>query len=364
MHLVNNRSYFSKIKSHLGFSPKAIIGILIVLLVLLMVISVPYRNMGLEEAYYVLYQDAIGGISKWWENEERMVFAAERTREESLVRILYNWNLPRTLGAVLVGGSLAAAGAVYQGIFRNPLVSPDLLGASSGAAFGGALAIFFYWTGVKSLLVAFACSLLAVLIVYLISLAVRENQTLTLLLAGIMVSSLFSAGINVLKTFAPADTTIPSIVFWLMGAISPGFNMRSLQYLILPVFIGLLILYVLRWKINLMTLGEDEARSMGINPVIIRGIVIFAATLITAASVSICGTIGWVGLVVPHVVRKLVGPDFRVLLPASVVLGGIIVLFLDNMALMHNPVMPLGVFTGFVGVPFYLLLLLDRRKAL
>ena len=349
-----------------GIRPGIVLLILGVLLAGLCICSIPGR-WGFAEAYSVIFKKLLGQIPDWWNEAGRFVFLTELTDEEVISKSLTLYYLPRVAGAVLVGASLAAAGGVYQGIFQNPLVSPDLLGASAGAAFGGALAIFMAWGGIQSILVAFAFGMLAVMIVYMISLAsgiARENQTLTLLLAGVMVSSLFHAGINMLKAFVPDDNTLPSLTFWLMGAISPGFGLRHLSYIVIPVLIGLLMLFILRWKINLLTVGEDEAKSMGVNPVLVRGLAILAATLVTSASVAVCGTIGWVGLVIPHFVRKLIGSDYRVLLPASMIVGGMAVLLLDNLARLSNPVMPLGVYTGLVGVPFYLVLLLGGRRQL
>ncbi len=358
----------AKIKLWAGtIKPGTILLVLSVLLAILWVYSVPKGHfpIGFGEAYTVLFHKLTGGIPDWWSEAGRFVFISEFSREEQVSGTLLGSYLPRTTGAVLVGASLAAAGAVFQGIFRNPLVSPDLLGASSGAAFGGALGIFFYWGGAASLTAAFAFGSLAVLVVYLISLASdRDNQTLILLLAGVMISSLFHAGIMALKFFSPDDEQLPAITFWLMGMIYPRFGIEELKYIVLPVGAGLTLLFLLRWQINLLTAGEDEARSMGVNPVLARGSAILAATLVTAACVAVCGIIGWVGLVIPHFVRKLVGPDYRVLLPASMIVGGMAVLLLDNAALAGNRIMPLGVFTGFIGVPFYLILLMDRRRQL
>jgi iron complex transport system permease protein len=314
-------------------------------------------RVGFWEAYRILWQTVCGAIPNGWK------LASFASHEQIVSRILTQNYLPRLAGSLLVGGSLAASGAAYQGIFRNPLVSPDLLGASSGAAFGGALGLFFGWSAAKSVAAAFVCGLLAVLAVYLISFATRDDQPLTMLLAGVMISSIFHAGITAMKTFAD-DDTLPAITFWLLGSISPGFDLHALKKIILPVAAGLIVLYRLRWKVNLATLGDDEARSLGINPMLLRGITIFAATLITSACVAVCGSIGWVGLVVPHLMRRFVGRDYRALLPASILTGGIVVLLLDDLALIGPAVTPLGVFTGFIGVPFYIALLLNRRNEL
>ena len=350
----------------LKIKPRSIFLILFLLLLALCIYSIPqgHFKVGFTEAYHNLYKTIMGLVPDWWTQSDRFVAAGEYTRDERVSRILLQNYLPRTAGAVLVGASLAAAGSVYQGIFRNPLVSPDLLGASAGAAFGGALGLFLNGGTITTttMLYAFVFGMLAVGIVYLVSLSTQGEQNLTLLLGGVMIGSLFHAGITALKTFAPDDDVLPSITYWLMGAISPGFKLQQLKYLVIPVAVGLFILMLMRWKFNLLTVGEEEARSMGINPTRVKGMAIIGATLVTSASVALCGTIGWVGLVIPHFVRRLVGPDFRVLLPASMLVGGIAVLLLDNLVLIGTRILPMGVYTGFIGVPFYLALLMDRRQ--
>lgn len=265
--------------------------------------------------------------------------------------------LPRAAAAILVGAALSAAGAAYQGMFQNPMVSPDILGASAGAGFGAALCIFL---GASYLLVtasAFAFGMAAVLLAYAVSRVCRTDPTLGLVLAGIMIGSLFSAGTSFLKLIADTDSVLPAITYWLMGSLS---NVRSKDLLAaIPILGGLIPLFLLRWRINLLTTGEEEARSMGVNTGALRLGIILCATLVTAASVSISGMIGWVGLVIPHFCRMIFGCDYRRLIPASVLMGGAFLLAVDDFArLIASSEIPIGILTAFIGTPVFLYLIL------
>src|SRR5450756_506369 len=218
---------------------------------------------------------------------------------ERMQSIVFNVRLPRILAACLVGCSLSAAGAAYQGVFQNPMASPDILGATAGAAFGAALAILLGGSNRLIMLSAFCFSLLTVLLVWLISLRARGSRVLGLILSGIMISSLFSAGTSFLKLVADPTDQLPAITYWLMGSLA-GIKANDLLFVTVPMVGGLLILLMLRWRINILTLGDDQARTMGINAKMLRLLVILASTLITAAAVSVSGMIGWVGLVIPH----------------------------------------------------------------
>lgn len=271
---------------------------------------------------------------------------------------LWNIRLPRVLAAVLIGAALSSAGAAYQAMFRNPLVSPDILGVSAGAGLGAALAIFF---GLPMLLVqgiAFLGGLIAVTMVCVVAALVRRHEpTLVLVLAGVAVSALLGAGISLLKLLADPYTQLPTITFWLLGGLNTivGSDLLTATPLLVA---GLLPLVLLRWRINLLSLGDEEAASLGIAVTPMRWTLIAAATLCTAAAVSLAGIIGWVGLVVPHIARLLVGADFRQLLPASLLLGGSFLLAADTLARTLAPIeLPLGILTAFVGVPCFLLVL-------
>ena len=272
--------------------------------------------------------------------------------------VVFQIRLPRIAAAALVGAALAVAGVSYQGMFRNPMVSPDSLGASTGAGFGAALAILLGAGYFGISLTAFCFGLLAVAAAYLVSCLSRTNQTVALILAGMMISSLFSAATSYVKLVADTQQQLPAITYWLMGSLS-SIKPRDVFFLVLPVALGLIPLLVLRWRMNLLTLGDEEARSMGVNTRLLRLAVIVCATLLTAASVAVSGMIGWIGLVIPHFCRMLFGYDYRRLLPAAALFGAAFLVVVDDIArLAYTGELPLGILTAFVGAPIFLYLLL------
>ena len=271
--------------------------------------------------------------------------------------VILNIRLPRVALAGVVGAALSAAGAAYQGMFRNPMVSPDILGASNGAGFGAALGILcsFGYFGVT--LSAFLFGIGAVALAWLVSRVSRMNATLSMVLAGIVVGSLFSAGTSFIKLVADTNDQLPAITYWLMGSLSSAKN-RDLLFALIPVILGTVPLLLLRWKINFLTLGEEEAKSLGINTTRLRLVIVVCATLITAASVAVSGMIGWIGLVIPHFARMLFGHDYKRLLPASMLLGATFLVVVDNIArLAASSEIPLGVLTSFVGAPVFVWLM-------
>lgn len=276
--------------------------------------------------------------------------------------VLYNVRLPRIFLACLVGCCMAAAGAVFQGVFQNPMASPDILGASNGAAFGAALAILFGASRGGITAAAFTGGLLTVALVFAISERAHGKKVVTLILAGIMISSLFSAGTSFVKLVADPANQLPAITYWLMGSLS-GAKKKEVLFVLIPMAFGLIPLLALRWRLNILTLGDDEARSLGVNAKALRYTVIICATLITAASVSVSGMIGWVGLVIPHLCRKLVGNDFKYLLPASMLGGALFLLIVDDVSrnLLATEI-PIGILTAFIGAPFFIWLILRREQ--
>lgn len=274
-----------------------------------------------------------------------------------------NLRLPRILLACLVGCSLSAAGTAYQSVFRNPMAAPDILGASSGACFGAALAILLGFQRLGVTAAAFAASLATVALVYVLARGIRGNQVVNLLLAGIMISSLFSAGTSYIKLVADPTNQLPEITYWLMGSLS-GTRLADVARILPAMAAGLLPLFLLRWKLNLLTLGDDEARAMGVNAPRLRFLTVVCATLVTAASIAVSGMIGWVGLVVPHLCRKLVGSNFKVLLPCSMLAGAAFLLLVDNLSrnLLATEI-PIGILTAFTGAPFFLYLMLRKGGA-
>jgi iron complex transport system permease protein len=265
---------------------------------------------------------------------------------------------PRVVAAALVGAALAVAGAAFQGLFRNPLVSPDLLGASSGAALGAVLGIFLS-LGVFAIQgLAFVGGLIAVAAVYLIGSAVRSRDpVLVLVLTGVVIGSLLGAGVGLMKYLADPYNQLPAMTFWLLGSLA-SINVADLVPLLGPVALGSLVLFVLRWRLNVMSLPDEEARALGVPTGPLRVTIVAAATLVTSASVATAGIIGWVGLVVPHIARSLVGPDFARLIPASALIGGGLLLAIDTLARTIAAIeIPLGILTALLGTPFFIWLL-------
>lgn len=278
--------------------------------------------------------------------------------EGQATTVVWSLRLPRLAAALLVGAALSAAGTAYQAMFRNPLVSPDILGASAGAGMGAALAILF---GVPTLGIqgaAFAGGLAAVGLVTLVAGRVRRHDpVLVLVLAGIAIGTLFSAGISLAKVLADPTVQLPSITFWLLGGLgasSPADVARAAPL----VAAGLLPLFLLRHRVDLLTLADEEAAALGEDVPRLRFTLIVGATLVTGASVAIAGVVGWVGLVVPHAARLLVGPRFARSLPASLLLGAAFVAIADTLARSAAAIeLPLGILTALVGAPAFLWLL-------
>ncbi len=270
---------------------------------------------------------------------------------------------PRIAAALLVGAALAAAGAAYQGLFRNPLVSPDILGVSSGAALGAVIGIFLSLPVLAIQGLSFVGGLGAVAVVYGVATAVRgHDPVLVLVLAGVAIGALFGAGVALLKYIADPSTPLPAITFWLLGSLA-GSAPTDLGTAAPLVLAGLVPLVLLRWRINLLSLGDEEAQALGVSTGVTRAAVIAAATLMTASVVSISGIIGWVGLLIPHFARLLVGPDFGRLLPTAAFLGGAFMLLVDTLARTVASIeVPLGVLTALVGTPFFVWLLATVRR--
>lgn len=278
--------------------------------------------------------------------------------------VIWQLRFPRIAAAILVGAGLAAAGAAYQGMFRNPLVSPDILGVSSGAGLGAVVAIYLGLSLFWVQMLAFVGGLLAVLIVYVIARMVRRHDpVLVLVLAGVAVGSLLGAGISLVKVLADPYSQLSVITFWLLGGLN-SINHVEMLWALPWMLAGLLPLLLLRWRMNLLSLPDEEAQMLGVPVQRLRGVLIVAATLLTASAISFTGIIGWVGLVIPHVARLLVGPNFSKLLPTSLMLGGIFLLLTDTLARTAAPIeLPLGVLTSLVGAPFFLFLLARNSAA-
>ena len=287
-------------------------------------------------------------------------FGVESDVVPQAVTIFWHIRFPRVLSAMLIGASLSVAGATYQGMFRNPLVSPDILGVSSGASLGAALAILLGAGNGMTQLAAFTGGVAAVAFSYIISRKSAHQQTLILVLTGSMMMALCNAGVTMIKYIADPQDVLQQITFWLMGSLTKT-DMASLAWSAVPMLAGLLVIFILRWRINLLTLDEEEARSLGVNLNVDRLIFICASTLLSAAAVCLGGLIGWVGLMIPHMTRSLTGANYRRLIPAAALLGAIYLLVMDDLArALFSMELPLGVVTSVLGAPFFIYLILKR----
>jgi len=271
--------------------------------------------------------------------------------------ILWTVRMPRILAACIVGTALSSAGSVYQGVFENPMAAPDFLGASSGAALGAALAIILGMNDVMITVMAFFMSLLTIVLVYMIGNRTKGNKTVGLVLAGLMVSALAQAGTSFIKLVADQTNELPEITYWLMGSLT-GITGEDVLFAFIVTMIGLIPLLLIRWKINVLTIGEQEASTMGVRVDLVRAVSLVCATLITAAAVSISGMIGWVGLVVPHFCRKIVGNNYKFLLPATILTGAFFLLMVDNVSRnLFEVEIPIGILTAVIGAPFFIYLI-------
>lgn len=319
-------------------------------------------TVSLPNVFRILFARLAELLPDAWEPAVKDFFGLQPTWEKAAQTVVLQVRLPRATAAALIGAALAASGAAYQGVFRNPLVSPDVLGASSGAAFGAALGIFCSvgYFGISVL--SFVCGLGAVVLASIISRCSRRNNTLTMVLTGMMISALFSSGTSLIKLVADTDEVLPAITYWLLGSLA-AIRGGDVVLIFWPILLALVPLLALRWKLNLLTLEEEEARSLGLATGPVRAAVILCATLLTATSVAVSGLIGWVGLVIPHFARMLFGGDYRRVLPASCLLGAGFLMIVDNAArLLAVQEIPLGILTSFVGAPVFLLLILKGGR--
>ncbi|MCW4010371.1 MAG: iron ABC transporter permease [Candidatus Bathyarchaeota archaeon] len=282
----------------------------------------------------------------------KILFFGDRS-DSTATLVIFNVRLPRVIAALTVGASLAVTGAAFQGLFKNPLVSSYQLGVSSGAGFGAALAITLAGSTLMIQGYAFFFGIIAVLASFAMSRIYKGSSTLTLILSGIIVGSFFSALVSLMQYIADPRDTLPSIVFWLMGSLA-SIRVSSLLPTVIVIVAGITVLMLVRWRINILAMGEDEARSLGINLRVLVSLVVACCTIVTASAVCISGVIGWVGLVIPHIGRMLVGPDYKKLLPVSLLIGASYLLVIDDIArTLISGELPLGILTALVGTPFF-----------
>ena len=277
--------------------------------------------------------------------------------------VIWRVRMPRIFAAILVGSSLSVSGATYQGLFRNPMVSPDILGASAGASVGACIMMLFNMGPVPVQIAAFSMGIFAVALSYFLSKSIGKgsNTVLLLVLCGMTINTLFQAFVSITKYLADTDEQLPAMTYWLMGSLAKV-SYKDLTFFLIPFVLGVIPIFSLRWKLNLLSFGEDEAKSMGIDVSTVRIVCIVCATLLTAAVVSIAGTIGWVGLMIPHLVRFIVGPNNKTVIPFSLLTGALFMLIVDNFcrSLLAYEI-PLGVLTSLIGAPFFIYILFRTR---
>ncbi|WP_010240501.1 FecCD family ABC transporter permease [Clostridium arbusti] len=328
------------------------IGILIIMLAAIFLLSFTLGRYAipLPELLNILIGKFLNLPATWPKSEEMVLFQ---------VRI------PRIFAALLIGTALSASGAAYQGLFKNPMVSPDILGASSGAGVGAVIAILLSFGSVGMQLMAFIMGLIAVALTYIISSIIGRHRSsiVLLVLIGMVVSNIFSAIISITKYLADPDNKLPTITFWLMGGLSVIDGSDILMFLI-PFTLGIVPLILIRWKINILSFGDEEAKTLGVDTRRMRLIIIICSTMLTAAAVSISGMISWIGLIIPHIARIIVGPNYKILLPVSMIIGGGFLLLVDDFARnMFTLEVPLGILTSIIGAPLFLYLLLKSKKS-
>ena len=291
--------------------------------------------------------------------------ASEMRYGDMMQTVVFEVRLPRVILAMMVGCSLSVSGAVYQCVFKNPMASPNILGTSSGAGLGTALAIIFSFGAIYTQMISFAFGLLAVAITYAISAKIgrRGNLILVFVLTGILVSTVFQALISLVKYTADPYEKLPAITFWLMGSLSTA-GKNDILIILVPFLLGIVPLFLMRWRLNILSLGDDDVKCLGIDVRNLRLIVIGCSTLLTASCVSVAGIIGWVGLIVPHIARMLVGSNFIALLPGSALIGATYLLLIDDAARgIFKAEIPLSILTALIGAPYFIYLLVKTKDA-
>lgn len=293
---------------------------------------------------------------------ESGLMSLEPTWNDQMRTVVMSIRLPRLIASLLIGGALAIAGATFQGIFRNPLVSPDLLGISNGAAVGASIAILMRLPALTIQFSALAMGLVTVFITTRIPRLFRQNSPLMLVLAGVIMSGFMAALLGVAKFVADPEDELGQIVFWTLGSVATV-KLSDVALVVIPMLIAIVVLVMLRWRVTLLSLGDAEARSLGVNVTRVRGVMIICATITTAGAVSLAGTISWVGLIIPHLARLIVGEENRFLVPLSLILGAEFMLVVDTLArTLTGSEIPLSIITGVLGAPLFLLLL-GRQRA-
>ena len=292
------------------------------------------------------------------------ILPIERSWDDLTDSVIFTLRLPRTVAAVLIGAALALSGATYQSIFKNPMCSPDLLGVSSGACVGAAIAILSDAGSLMTQLGAFLGGVAAVALTMLIPRLMRNESTVVLILSGVVISSLMSSVMSIIKFVADTDTKLAEITYWMMGSFAT-IKFSEMVPVLPTILLPMLVIFLMRYRLNVLSLGDQEARSLGINLKRTRGVFILCSTLITASCVCIAGSIGWVGLIIPHVSRMLAGSDNKRMLPVAALVGGVFMLLIDMLARTLTPAeLKLGILTGLIGAPFFIAILVKQSRGL
>ena len=283
-------------------------------------------------------------------------FGLGTAASDQIERVLWNMRFPRILLALLVGAGLSVSGCAFQSLFSNPLATPDTLGVASGASFGAALALLLGLNLVGVQTIALVFGAIAVLLTTLTGTG-RGRGMNSVVLAGIMISSLFTALVSLVKFVADTESQLPAITYWLMGSLDAA-GYRSLAFGAPLILIGIALLWLLRWRLNLLPLSEDEAKASGTNVRLLRALTVACATAITASCISMCGQVGWVGLLIPHICRMLFGNNHLALVPASVSLGAVFMVIVDTAARTITAAeIPVSILTAMIGAPFFIYLM-------
>lgn len=302
---------------------------------------------------YVVMPDHVAGIL----GQRIFHMPIETFWTETAETVIMKVRLPRAIMAALIGAGLSMSGASFQGMFQNPLVSPFILGVSAGASFGAAVGLVLELPAIGIEGLAFIFGIIAVTITYFMAHIYKVTPVLMLVLSGMVVSAFFQAMLSLIKFVADDEEKLPAITFWLMGSLG-SVGPKELAIAVIPIIISMVGLYLTRWKLNVLSMGDSESRALGINSEMIKAIIIICTTVITATAVAFCGIIGWVGQVIPHVCRMIVGPDHKVLIPATMLVGAGYLLMIDNLCrLLTANEIPIGILTAVIGAPVFAYLL-------
>lgn len=285
------------------------------------------------------------------------VLLGMKVEDPNVKTVLYKIRLPRSILAIIAGAGLAVAGAAFQSMFSNPLATPDTLGVATGASFGATLGIMLRLPSLGIQGTAFAMGLISVGLVYMISRVKGESSLVMLILSGMVISSLFEALVSLIKYVADPQDVLPEITYWLMGSLS-GTSFKKLWIGTIPMLIGIIILFCLRWKLNVLSLNDDEAKAMGINLKLMRGLTIVSSTMITGSVIAMCGKVGWIGILIPHISRMMFGNNNKYVIPASIGLGATYLLLIDTVARSATAAeIPISILTAIIGAPVFIILL-------